>query len=127
MKELCAREDQLHFSKNVDLRSLPPCRRSLEQHIQRVNYQVGIWKRSHIPEPDVPDVKSGHGWVLKDDKLETLWYTGDVLPQQLIDIADDAVEPDSDDSDADCLYQLPDMPDHFSGQSSGESTDSDTD
>jgi len=127
IKELYAREDQLHPSKNVDLGSLPPCRRSLEQHIRRVNYQVGIWKRSHIPEPDVPDVKSGHGWVLKDDKLEPLWYTGDVLPQQLIDITDDAVEPDSDDSDADCLYQLPDMPDHFSGQSSGESTDSDTD
>jgi len=103
IQELCAQEDQLHPSKNVDLGSLPPCRRSLEQHIRRVNYQVGIWKRSHIPEPDVPDVKSGHGWVLKDDKLEPLWYTGDVLPQQLIDIADDAVEPDSDDSDADCL------------------------
>ena len=128
IKELCAKEDQLYPSKNVDLGTLPPCRRSLEQHIRRVNYQVGIWKRSHIPKPDVPDVKADHGWVLKDDKLEPLWYTADVLPQQLIDIADDALvseDDDSDDSDEDYLYQLADMPD-VSSQSSDDSSDSDT-
>ena len=128
IKELCAKEDQLYPSKNVDLGTLPPCRRSLEQHIRRVNYQVGIWKRSHIPKPDVPDVKADHGWVLKDDKPEPLWYTGDVLPQQLVDIADDALvseDDDSDDSDEDYLYQLADMPD-VSSQSSDDSSDSDT-
>ena len=74
-------------------------------------------------------MKAGHGWVLKDDKLEPLWYTADVLPQQLIDIADDALvsdDVDSDDSDEDYLYQLADNPDQFSGQSSDESSDSDT-
>jgi len=129
IKELCAKKDQLYPSRNVDLGSLPPCRRSLEQHIRRVNYQVGIWKRSHIPEPDVPDVEAGHGWVLKDDKQEPLWYTKDVVPQQLIDIADNALVSDdvySDDSDEDYLYLLADMSDQFSGQSSDESSDSDT-
>ena len=65
---------------------------------------------------------------MKDDKLEPLWYTGDVLPQQFIDIADDALvseDDDSDDSDEDYLYQLADMPD-VSSQSSDDSSDSDT-
>ena len=29
----------------------------------------------------------GHGWTLVDGILEPLWYEGDILPQQLTDIA----------------------------------------
>ena len=38
-------------TKNVDMGSLPPCSESILQHIKRVNYQLGIWKRSHIQHP----------------------------------------------------------------------------
>ncbi|XP_014667143.1 PREDICTED: uncharacterized protein LOC106808803 [Priapulus caudatus] len=108
------------------------CRKSLEQHIRRVNYEVKIWKRAHIAEPDIPDVKGDHGWEVKDGKLEPLWYTGDVLPQQLINIAVEPLESDDDvdSDDSETVYQLSeltDVLDQFSGQSSGESTDSDLD
>ena len=129
IQELCAKEDQPHPSKNVDLGSLPPCRRSLEQHVRRVNYQVGIWKRAHIAEPDIPDVKVDHGWEVKDGKLEPLWYTGDVLPQDLIDIAGEPLQSDDDvdSDDSETVYQPTDVLDQFTVQSSGESTDSDLD
>ena len=42
--------------------NLPPCRKSLVQHIKRVNYQVGIWKRLIVPKPQVP-TPDGHGWT----------------------------------------------------------------
>ena len=121
IKELCAKDNQLNPSRNLDLGTLPPCRRSLEQHIKRVNYQVGVWKRAHIAQPLVPDVRDGHGWHLVDGKLEPLWFTGSILPQQLIDIIDDQVQSDEDSDDSDPESELANIPDQFGG----ENTDSD--
>ena len=109
MNELCSKDDIITPSKNVDMATLPPCRRSLVQHIKRVNYQVAIWKRAHVPEPDLPGATMGHGWTLVDGILEPLWYEGEILPQQLTDIAnprhseasDDEGDDDSEDDDDD--------------------------
>ena len=79
--------------------SLPPCRRSLVQHIRRVNHQVGIWKRSHVPEPQIPNPSPGHGWEETNGILDPLWFDGDVLPRVLADIAQ--VDTDNEDSDSD--------------------------
>ncbi|KAH3695900.1 hypothetical protein DPMN_083358 [Dreissena polymorpha] len=43
IKEVCG--DNPKVSKNVDLSVLPPCKQCLLQHIRRVNYQGGIWKK----------------------------------------------------------------------------------
>ena len=86
-------------TKNVDIGCLPPCRRSLVQHIRRTSYQVAIWKRALDPNPSVPDPE-GHGWTRVDGKLEPLWYEGNILPQALVDASVDhserAVESDDD-------------------------------
>uniref|UniRef100_UPI00358E53D5 uncharacterized protein n=3 Tax=Myxine glutinosa TaxID=7769 RepID=UPI00358E53D5 len=110
INELCARDEILTPSQNIDMATLPPCRRSLLQHIARVNYQVGIWKRAHIPKPDVPLAHNGHGWTQTDEHLEPLWYDGTMLPAQLSDLArtvapgtvndDDNDDDDDDDDDA---------------------------
>ena len=42
-------------SKTVDFTSFPPCRRSLDEHIKRVNFQVGIWKLVLELNPELPD------------------------------------------------------------------------
>uniref|UniRef100_UPI00358EEDC6 uncharacterized protein n=1 Tax=Myxine glutinosa TaxID=7769 RepID=UPI00358EEDC6 len=83
---------------------------SIGQDIARVNYQVGIWKRAHIPKPDVPLAHNGHGWTQTDEHLEPLWYDGTMLPAQLSDLArtvapgtvndDDNDDDDDDDDDA---------------------------
>lgn len=44
----CGEDGKLKPSKKIDLASLPPCQSSLVEHINRVNFQVGIWKRAHI-------------------------------------------------------------------------------
>ena len=71
IKEICAKQDRVMPTKNVDISSFPPCRRSLVQHIKRANYQAHIWKQAHVANPDIPDPE-GHGWVLVDGKLEPL-------------------------------------------------------
>ena len=94
-------EDRPNTSRNVDMSSVPPCRKSLEQHIRRVNYQVGIWKHSHIPKPDISAANNGHGWTLAAGKLEPMWYDGEALPQALLDIRQRPMDFSSDDSDSD--------------------------
>ena len=98
--------EELNKPRNMDMSKVPPCRKSLEQHIRRVNYQVAIWKRSHVPKPDVPVANESHGWTLVDGKLEPLWFDGSALPKELIniqdqprDISDDDEEEDDDDDD----------------------------
>ena len=86
---------------------LPPCRKSLEQHIKRVNYQVGIWKHAHIANPDTPNPCDGHGWMMVDGHLEPLWYDGEALPQELADMTHVSTDHDSDeesDSDPDDVF-----------------------
>ena len=108
----------------MDMATLPPCREALEQHIRRVNYQVAIWKRSHIANPDIPPATDSHGWTIIDGKLEPLWYDGDMLPKQLTDIVDRS-SGDTSDSDSES-----DDEDEFAGvteEQNGYSSDSDTD
>ena len=100
IKELCSKNDTILPSKNVDIGSLPPCRRSLKHHIERVNYQVYIWKQAHIPNPHIPN-PDRHGWSVADEKIEPIWFEGDVLPQQLVDIADGLGNIDVNDSGSD--------------------------
>ena len=115
MKEFCTKDDLTVPSKNFDMGTIPPCRKSLEQHIRRVNYQLGIYKQAHIPNPDIPKPTDGHGWTMIDGKLEPLWFDGDVLPRQLVDIAETVISSD-DDSDSD--VSLPDSSEYFANYSS---------
>lgn len=96
INEICAKENSQIPSSNVDMGSLPPCKRSLKQHIQRVNYQVGIWRRAHIPNPTIPKASPAHGWKMEDGILQPIWYEGEILPKELVDIVQDT----QDDSDS---------------------------
>ena len=85
--------------RNVDLGSLPPCKLCLLQHIRRVNYQVRIWKQSHIADPDIPNVSQEHGWTLANGTVKPLWIEGDLLPPLLVDVLEGALEADDSDED----------------------------
>ena len=122
MNDLCAKnEDYLTRSKKVDMSSLPPCKKSLDQHVRRVNFKVGIWKRAHIARPDIPNASNGHGWILVDGHIEPLWYEGPELPNLLSYIACEIEDEkdqasDTDDSEGD----IGDLP---SGCDSSETDD----
>ena len=78
--------NELSNIKNVDMSSLPPCKRSLVQHVRRVNYQVGVWRRAHLPKPNIPSPIPDHGWEMKDDQIQPLCFEGEVMPTSIADI-----------------------------------------
>ena len=80
----------------MDMSTLPPCRKCLIQHVRRVNYQLSIWKNSHIAQPNIPVASERHGWTRVNGVLEPLCIKGQVLPQRLADILQDTIAADSD-------------------------------
>ena len=95
INEMCAKENAQIPFRNVDIASLPPCKKSLTQHIHKVSDQVGIWKRAHIAKPEMPNAYHGHGWKMLDGIMQPLWYEGAMLPQRRADIALDFAAHDS--------------------------------
>jgi hypothetical protein len=74
-REKCGdRVGKIDINRNVDLSLLPPCKKSLVQHIHRANYQVAIWKRSHIAIQNTPKPREGHGWKLEDGVIKPNWF-----------------------------------------------------
>ena len=69
----------------MDMATLPPCQKCLEQHIKQVNYQVVIWKRSNELHPHIPPPGDDHGWVDGEDgMMGPLWIRGIILATELI-------------------------------------------
>ena len=70
LMEKCGNE--LNSSGNIDIGSLPPCKCSLLQHVRRANYKVGIWRRAHLPKPDISYPVQGHGWQIVNGIIEPI-------------------------------------------------------
>ena len=96
-----SKEKVLDPKKNIDLSSLPPPRVCLREHIKRVNYQVAIWKRAHITKPVIPLPTEDNGWTMVGTIIEPKWCVGDILPANLADILDSAIETKNDYHDND--------------------------
>lgn len=84
--------------KNVDMSSLPPCKKTLREHVNRVNYQVAIWRSAHQPNPDIPDPEQ-HGWRLVHGHLQPVWFQGEDIPAQLADVRLQTGDDSEDDDD----------------------------
>ena len=101
LKAKCGSEDKITNNTNVGISNMLPCSDSMREHVLRVNYQVAIWKRAHVTKPDVPNPSTGHGWILKDNILEPLWTSGNILPQQMIDSLDTYEDEECSNADSD--------------------------
>lgn len=113
LRKMVGEEDKLSSKSRVDFSRLPPCKDSLYPHIDRVNYRLCQWKRSHIPIYNSPFPQDGHGWNKVDGRLEPLWSRGPILPPTMVDILEkgDVVDEDEQDDEmndyADILAFLP--------------------
>jgi hypothetical protein len=58
-----------------------------ERTSERVNYQVGIWKRAPIAKPVYPEPTHDNGWQCVDGMIEPKWMSSDFIPQQLADVS----------------------------------------
>ena len=88
----CCDSGPANAMKNVNLATIPPCKRCLEMHIRRVNYQVAIWKHAHIAKPAIPTPSEEHGWIIEDGEVQPLWLKGDdFVPPATTDVLVDSI------------------------------------
>ena len=40
----------------------------MKERLKWVNYQVGVWKRADIPQPDLSDPVEGYGWTNENEE-----------------------------------------------------------
>jgi hypothetical protein len=73
----CSTGETFDASNNIDLGILPPCRNCLREHLKRVYYQVGIWKRAHIAKPVYLEPTHDNGWQCVDGMIESKWVSGE--------------------------------------------------
>ena len=92
----------------------------LEQNSHRVNYQVAILKQTHMAFPEISPHTNGHGWIMVDENLETLWTDSDIVPQQLIYIFKKTEAGTSDDEDGG-LFDVPE--EYASSDTDGSDSD----
>ena len=95
------RDGKIEINRNVDLSLLPPCKKSLVQHIHRANYQVAIWNRSHIAIQNASKPTEGHGWKLEDGVIKPLWFESPVVPDTVATEVDASDTDNEDDIDED--------------------------
>ena len=75
----------------------------MAKHSRCANFQTAIWKRAHLPEYNIPAPTDGHGWEINEGVLEPKWNSGDILPQNIVDLLveegdfEDAEEEDDSD------------------------------
>ena len=94
---------ELNKKRHIDLSTLPPPMVCLAEHIKRANYQVAIWKRAHIHNPEIPSPTDDNGWSQVGDSIEPKWYVGCAIPPKLADIleTDGSTNSDIDSDDED--------------------------
>ena len=91
----------------IDLSLLPPCKTTLNLHLQRCNYVARIWKCSGSAENNYP-LPSEHGWNADFD----IKWCEDIFPSEIEDLLienfeendendDDEVGTDEESSDSD--------------------------
>ena len=120
IKEKCG-DDVLNANHNVDMATMPPCKRTLREHIKRCNFQVVIWKKASEACPDVPPPFPAHGWTKNDGELVPFWTQEEelILPQEMVELLTEDF-PESDDDEDSTSATAPEE----SLSSSGEETDS---
>ena len=51
----------IFLKRQTESTSLPPTRETLRQKVLRSHYTTVVWKKSHIPHQDLPDLED-YGW-----------------------------------------------------------------
>lgn len=82
----------------IDLSLLPPCLDSLKMHCARSAFQAFIWRHAHDSIQNMP-TPSGHGWKFTDNELQVDWFSGDMLPHDVIDLMADRSPSEEDVND----------------------------
>ena len=84
--------------KKINCSSLPPCEKTLAQHLSRANYIAIVWRLAHTPEPTKNVHPLNYGWTDNGDgHYVPQWFVGEPLPDKLFNDEDAELEQVHDD------------------------------
>ena len=127
--KIVGQDYSLGTKKKVDFSRLPPCKRSLRQHIIRVNYRVRCFKLANRQQPAVPKPYAPkQGWI-KDTNGTVIpkWVDGCAFPQSIMDVLEEESEEIEDDEEVneepEDHDELDDIASDFSDSENNDSDD----
>jgi hypothetical protein len=74
--------------KKINCASLPPCEKSLKQHLRRVNYVSILWRHAHLSNPCGNIHPLNYGWKETDAGYVPHWFEGNALPTSFSQVPD---------------------------------------
>ena len=91
--------------KKINCASLPPCAKSMGNHIKRAHFIAMIWKRADQMDPTNRMRPVDYGWRELQNGLEPDWFPGHPVPESLTQPLDreevaGSVSPEDEDSDS---------------------------
>lgn len=92
--------------KKINCSSLPPCAKTLGNHIKRAHYVARMWKRADQAEPTGGSRPLDFGWKSTNNCFEPEWYPGSAVPESLTGSPttptedDDSVQDEEESDDA---------------------------
>ncbi len=93
--------DLLARLKKINCASLPPCAKTLLNHIKRAQYVARMWKRANETNPTGDVDPTDYGWKLNQNCLEPDWFPGSSVPESLTSTStEDNEASSSDDEDS---------------------------
>ena len=69
--------------KKINCASLPPCTKTLLNHIKSAQYVARMWKRADETNPTGEVSPTDNGWKLNQNCFEPDWFPGSFVPESL--------------------------------------------
>lgn len=76
-------KDLLAALKKINCASLPPCAKTLLNHIKRAQYVARMWRRADETNPTGDVSPTDYGWRLSQNCFEPEWFPGSSVPESL--------------------------------------------
>lgn len=70
--------------KKINWASLPPCAKTLYNHIKRAQYVARIWRSADQTEPTGGESAMDYGWKLSHNCFQLDWFVGSSVPESLV-------------------------------------------
>ena len=88
-------KDLLASLKKINCASLPPCAKTLLNHIKRAQYVARMWKRADETNPTADASPTDYGWNINQNCYEPDWFQGSSVPESLTSAPTSPADADS--------------------------------
>ena len=76
-------KESLATIEKINRASLPPCNKTLGNHVKRAQFVSMMWKRADQTDPTGEANPTDYGWKENSNRLEPDWFPGRSIPETL--------------------------------------------